>query len=113
MRTMSSSPCLHFDCLNKNSFGYCRTSVCINELYRGEWTESTSNKTQAVVLNPITNADRIRMMTDEELAEYLFERGNGWENCYGICAYQNECGAPHYRKFCVEQVVKWLKQEAE
>lgn len=62
----------------------------------------------------MTNADRIRTMTDEELAEYLFNRGNGCEYCYGICAYQDECdGHDHAQEFCIEQVVKWLKQEVD
>ena len=39
----------------------------------------------------MTNRQRIEAMTDEELAEYLFDRGNGSEYCYGICAYQDEC----------------------
>ncbi len=61
-----------------------------------------------------TNADRIRAMTDEELAEYLFDRGNGCEYCYGICAFQDECdGQDHAQEFCLEQIVRWLKQEVE
>ena len=60
-----------------------------------------------------TNADVIRKMTDEELAEYLFDRGNCAEYCYGICAYQDECDAPHAQEFCIEQIIKWLKQEAK
>lgn len=61
----------------------------------------------------ITNAERIRSMTDEELAEYLFDRGNGCEYCYGICAYQEDCEAPHAQEFCINQIVKWLNQGAE
>ena len=62
----------------------------------------------------MTNADRIRAMTDEELAEYLFDRGNGCEYCYGICAFQDECdGEDHAQEFCIEQIVKWLKQEVD
>ena len=58
----------------------------------------------------MTNADRIRSMTDEELAEYLFARGNEEEYCYGICAYQDECNTIQSRKFCLQQIVKWLKE---
>lgn len=58
----------------------------------------------------MTNADRIRSMTDEKLAEYLFERGNEEEYCYGICAYQDECHTIQSRKFCLQQIVKWLKE---
>ena len=60
---------------------------------------------------PKTNADRIRSMTDEELAEYLYSRGNDSEYCYGICAFQDECKEWKSREFCIEHIVEWLKQE--
>lgn len=74
MRTMSSSPCLHYDCSNRNSFGYCETTVCINEHYQQEqWgLQSTTNKSESVVIKQQTNADRIRSMTDEELAQEIW-----------------------------------------
>lgn len=52
---------------------------------------------------PITNGDRIRKMTDEELADKLTDK------C-AVCAYHYaECET----KFCIceEGVLKWLKQE--
>ena len=61
-----------------------------------------------------TNADRISSMTDEELAEYLFERGNGDEYCYGICVHQddvNACVKALKQDGCIQSVVAWLKQE--
>lgn len=30
MRMMSGGPCSHYDCSNRNVFGYCNTTVCIN-----------------------------------------------------------------------------------
>jgi len=36
MRTMSGGLCLHYDCSNRNSFGYCKTTACINEHYQQE-----------------------------------------------------------------------------
>ena len=43
MRTMSGSPCLHYDCSNRNSFGYCKTTACINERYQQEqWAQGTN-----------------------------------------------------------------------
>lgn len=52
-------------------------------------------------------------MSNDELADYLFERGNNCEYCYGICAYQDECdGDDHAQEFCHEQIVKWLEEEA-
>lgn len=60
----------------------------------------------------MTNADKIRAMTDEELAEYLFWRGNGSEYCYGICAHQDECDEhDHAQEFCLAEIVKWLGME--
>ena len=61
----------------------------------------------------MTNERKIKNMSTEELAEYLFDRGNDCEYCYGICAYQDECDGPHAQEFCIEQIVKWLEQEAE
>lgn len=62
----------------------------------------------------MTNRQRIQQMSDEELAEYLFDRGNGCEYCYGICAYQYDCdGHDHAQEFCIEQIVKWLNQEED
>jgi hypothetical protein len=84
MRKLSGGPCLHYDCSNRNSFGYCKTTVCINEHYRQEqWgLQSTTNKSESVVIKQQTNADRIRSMTDEELAT--------WMNCMQSNAYH--CG---------------------
>ena len=51
----------------------------------------------------MTNADRIRQMMDEELADILTDK------C-AVCAYHYaECET----KFCIcrEGVLKWLKQE--
>ena len=58
-----------------------------------------------------TNEEVIRNMSTEELADYLFDRGNCQEYCYGICAYQDECEGLHVHdnNFCKKQIVKWLK----
>ena len=56
-----------------------------------------------------TNEEVIRNMSTEELADYLFERGNCQEYCYGICAYQDECEGDQDENFCKKQIVKWLK----
>lgn len=58
-----------------------------------------------------TNADRVRSMNDKELAEYIFDLGNGSEYCYGHCAYQDNCttkGLDH--DTCIKGVIDWLKQ---
>lgn len=55
-----------------------------------------------VALNsePTTNADRIRAMTDEELAEFL-ERKTPWYRC-------KECKWESCKDCCLD----WLKEEA-
>ena len=50
----------------------------------------------------MTNADRIRQMTDEELAARL--------EAY-ICNQVDECRAEDVR--CIDCTLKWLKQEAD
>ena len=54
--------------------------------------------------NPQTNADRIRSMTDEELAEVLF--GSCIEHM-GV----DECSHPE--ESCKSCVLDWLKEESE
>jgi len=62
----------------------------------------------------MTNRQRIETMTDAELAQFLFDRGNGSEYCYGICACQDECcGSYHSDEFCISQIVKWLNREGD
>ena len=70
MRTMSGDPCLHYDCTNRNSFDYCKTTACINPKYSNI---GTAQYGQGVQKRIVTNADRIRAMTDEELAAWLEE----------------------------------------
>ena len=59
---------------------------------------------------PITNADRIRAMSDEELAKLIAE------NAYtGAC---NDFGIPHQGQCChncerCDAIIKWLKHPAE
>lgn len=63
---------------------------------------------------PKTNADRIRSMSDEELAEYIFDLGNGPEYCDGHCAYQDDCNAEGFNyNTCIKGVTDWLKQPAK
>ena len=48
-----------------------------------------------------TNADRIRAMTDDELAEFL--------NCHNFCARNFDCEKG--KRPCKECNLDWLKQE--
>ena len=63
----------------------------------------------------MTNREKIMQMSDEELAEYLFERGNGTEYCYGICTEQDNCLYwPNIKcEQCLQHIVDWLNSEVE
>ena len=53
---------------------------CIGKTLCGEPEDTALVCVDRVIGKPMTNADRIRAMTDEELAELLFQVGydNGW-----------------------------------
>lgn len=55
-------------CGNKTASGYCATTVCINPKYSNIGTVQYG---QGVQKRIVSNADRIRAMTDEELAELI------------------------------------------
>jgi hypothetical protein len=56
---------------------------------------------------PLTNADRIRSMTDEELAMF-FQHIADCETCF---VYKNECGREGYP--CNQRFLEWLKSPAD
>ena len=59
----------------------------------------------------VSNSDHIRSMSDEELAEYIFDLGNGSEYCYGHCACQDNCTSRGFdHDACIKGVIDWLKQ---
>lgn len=58
-------------------------------------------------ITPITNADRIRSMTDEELAE-LFA-----DNDCGACRIHDYCYSDGCVRNCEDVWLDWLKQEVE
>lgn len=66
-------------CGNKTASGYCATTACINPQYSNI---GTAHYGQGVQKRIITNADRIRFMTDEELAEWIIsiteDNTEGW-----------------------------------
>ena len=107
MRDMSGGPCLHFDCTNRNSFGYCRTTVCINDHYRHEEWVLTSNRSERVVFKPQTNADRLRAMTDEELASIFAN----FTDCQYCGVKTARCSENETR--CRMEWLSWLKSPVE
>ena len=69
-----------------------------------------TNMSKPITEYKMTNADRIRAMSDEELAKLIAE------NAYtGAC---NDFGIPHQGQCChncerCDAIIKWLKQPAE
>lgn len=62
------------------------------------------------ILNqPQTNADRIRAMSDDELAAWIA----GMTNVCECCAELNECESPRGFNRCSHGVEDWLKQPYE
>ena len=63
--------------------------------------------------NAMTNADRIRNMSDEKLADYLLEiaRTKG-ENMY-ICNHDDHNGTCLKGETCEECTLEWLQKEVE
>ena len=66
----------------------------------------------------MTNADRIRAMTDEELAEHILSTP-AYETCIDFCKKRAECndliesndGIPD--GWCKECLLEWLQKEVE
>lgn len=61
----------------------------------------------------MTNYEKIKSMSKEELSEYIFDLGNGSEYCYGHCAFQNMENCPNKTEQCLIGVQKWLDMEIE
>lgn len=55
-------------CPNKTDNGFCKTTACINPKYSNY---GTAQYGQGVQKRIVTNADKIRAMTDEELAYFM------------------------------------------
>ena len=81
----------------------CGNGKCYARRY-GLFAEKTCQN--FVEPKPITNADRLRSMSDEELAE-MFNTMNGIDRC---CPNN---GAHNCRESCMECWLDWLKQEVK
>ena len=94
-------------CGNKTASGYCATTACINPQYSNI---GTAHYGQGVQKRIITNADRIRSMSDEELAVQLalpYLAIPPWCSVHITCPYINEDPTP-----CDKCALDWLRQEA-
>ena len=83
-------------CVNKTASGYCATTACINPLYSNI---GTAQYGQGVQKRITTNADRIRSMSDEELAKKIS----------GIESFALTCGGG----WPPEKWLDWLRQEVK
>ena len=99
--------CIHYDACKAilDAVGIEMDEECPNQEYLcGNFMERNLSK------NTMTNADRIRSMSDEELAKLIAE------NAYtGAC---NDFGIPHQGQCChncerCDAIIKWLKHPAE
>lgn len=78
-------------CKHLNERGYCEFTACIIPCV----VSATIPE-----VKPQTNADRIRSMTDEELAEWIYTDG---------CCQEGKCS----NVGCKECWLEWLKQESK
>jgi hypothetical protein len=82
--------------------------------YCEEWTKKVERETtQIESQKPMTNADRIRAMSDEELASWAKKQigcGAGFFPCGVVC--NGKCEA-HSPEACRTLIMEWLKQPAE
>ena len=61
-----------------------------------------------------TNADRIRAMSDEELAKLFGNIVDNGMSCQLICGDLNECKRNNsIERICKNHYLKWLQQPAE
>ena len=60
----------------------------------------------------MTNADKIRSMTDEQLAEWMDAHDDWWCFCNGECPYRDGYnGCTECKHSCIDGRLEWLKQE--
>ena len=63
---------------------------------------------------PKTNADRIRSMSDEELAELFGSIADDGKSCSLICGDLDKCKRNNsIERICKNHYLKWLKQPVE
>jgi len=90
-------------CGNKTASGYCATTACINPQYSNI---GTAYYGQGVQKRIVSNTDRIRGMSDEELAELWWER----VDC-GECPVHKDCRMTG--QDCKKLALDWLREETE
>lgn len=90
---------LDMKCINCNSY------FSFDELYKTKIAE---------VVKPKTNADRIRAMTDEELAKFIEFVSLGCDYMFPDCPAHDSCKLVCDQMYaCRKGWLDWLKQEAK
>lgn len=77
-----------------------------NELTEEYINTSTDTSTDTSIDTSTTNADRIRSMTDEELAEFISK----YFSCEYECAVRDKCGSDWD---CKRATIDWLQSEVK
>ena len=99
--------------MNRSGCKNCPVKPC-ETLYRGSICLSRRHKLG--LGDPMTNADRIRAMSDEEIADWVSENGAIKTPCDIICGGDCKAIATIEKSSierCKEIVMKWLQQPAE
>ena len=87
----------------------CPVKPCETMNYRG--STCAAQRAKLGLGDPMTNADRIRAMSDKELAFFLADEiPHG--DCYG-CELDCSCDSPWINEGCRNAFYKWLRQPAE
>lgn len=86
------------------AFAQCPTRALCGSVREATFTEDSecAKFNRSITDRPLTNADCIRAMSDEQLANLLTDYSNngGWAT---------EAG----REVCFERIIEWLRQPAE
>ena len=82
-------------CGNKTESGYCATTACINPQFSNIGTAHYGKGVQKRI---VTNADKLRAMSDEDMAKHLCCQ---WEECKSMNLECDKC------------LLDWLRQDAQ
>lgn len=83
----------------------CHCAIIDTGTYSKDEAIAAWNRRAQPENKPLTNADHIRSMSDEELAEWLVDANM----CERVCIEEDYCGCD----VCVNRVTDWLKQPAK
>lgn len=101
------------NCANYNTERMCHTDICGECFVEGQNGHIIGKPSKWKPL-PLTNGDRIRAMTDEELAEWVvFQTGYRESACSEVTYYNILTGNDDNREDAEKAMCTWLKQPVE